>query len=566
MLFSQQPQNHSYCALERILLQGMNNFRGQYYNPDVPAEYQRGGIKYQNVHEIKLEDDIDKWNNAVWFLLKPQFLSDMKEEGLRYVQQLIKNILELQVEPSSAMTNSILDKTLINDTQNNRIFEAFIMLKRLDERLFQANPYAIYRNDSTYTRLIKTNITTAEQYQAREFHGDASAYEKELIGSLWPAVKDPSEWLRLSRESSAPDYDDISLVLQTLQGIISQIAVQSSIEANVFEFGRQQQREFRFAKYTPTLLGLCDLNQDELQSMIDGLISLPATKKVADWLARNETSHSTPLTKTISQLFGAILKTPANVDGFLAALNLKNSSAKTELGKIEIIEADGIAAEKTSADAARVGFFEMDQRRQRFDAQIKVLRTKIRSAFMELEKVTNESADAKKLFRGLEEHKINFIGNLSFYLQPKELDVAIDRFRQNCAAYFKRADAIAEEINAHRVSVETTPVENEITIQISNQPENIENNSKIINTGWLARLVETIIKTVTNLFNWLFSLNNRPTVAREAQEEINGPRQEPSAAQIAFTRKLLDIKQILLGDDLEDKGLLDGSDLKPNLS
>ncbi|MEI6836147.1 MAG: hypothetical protein WCK59_04940, partial [Candidatus Falkowbacteria bacterium] len=84
---------------------------------------------------------------------------------------------------------------------------------------------------------------------------------------------------------------------------------------------------------------------------------------------------------------------------------------------------------------------------------------------------------------------------------------------------------------------------------------------------------EAIIKAVTNLFKRIFSLNNSSPAAREAQEETNRPieithqpRQEPIATQTVFTRKLLDIKQILLGDDLEDKGLIDGTDLKPNLS
>jgi len=556
MLFSQQPQNSNYSALERILLQGMNDFHGRIDNPYVPAEYKHKGSKYQNVHEIKLEADVDKWNNAVWFLLKPRFLNDMKSSGFRCVQELIQNILELQELPSYEMTQSILDKTLIHDTQNNRVFESFIMLKRLDERLFQASPY-------------ETEITTTEQYQAKRFHSDASTYEKELIGSLWPAVKDPSQWERWSRESHAPDYDNISLVLQTMQGIIAQIAIQSSIEASLFEFGRQQQREFRFASYSPDLLGLCDLKQDELISMIDGLLSLPATRKVADWLARNEASHSTPLTKTLSQLFGAILKTPANVDDFLAALNLKNSSAKTELEKIAKIEADGIAAEKASADAARVGFFEMGQRHQRFDAQKMELEAKIESAFTKLEEVTNESADAKALFLALDEERINFISNLSFYLQPRELDAAIKDFRKKCAKYFERADKIAIDINARRTIEEIIPTETEAAVPISNTPKHIE----IIKPGWLARLVEAIIKAVTNLFKRIFSLNNSSPSSREAQEDTNRPIeithrpiQEPSAAQKVFTRRLLDIKQILLGDDLEDKGLVDGTDIKPNLS
>jgi len=569
MFFSQQPQNPNYRTLEHILLQGMNDFHGRIDNPYVPAEYKHKGSKYQNVHEIKLDADVDKWNNAVWFLLKPRFLNDMKSDGFIYAQGLIQNILELQELPSYEMTQRILDKTLIHDTQNNRIFESFIMLKRLDERLFQANPYATYRNDATYTHLIKTEITTTEQYQAKKFHGDASTYEKELIGSLWPAVKNPSQWERCKGEGHAPDYDDISLVLQTMQGIIAQIAVQSSIEAIVFEFGRQQQREFRFASYSPDRLGLCDLKQDELISMIDGLLSLPATRTVADWLARNEASHSTPLTKTLSQLFAAILKTSANVDDFLAALNLKNSSAKTELGKIAKIETDGMAEEKARADAERVGFLEMGQRKKRCDAQILTLQNEIERTFKELEEITNEYAEAKALFLALDEERINFISNLSFYLQPRELDYAIKDFRKKCAEYFKRADKIAVDINAHRTIDEINPTETEATAPISNTPEHI----KIIKPGWLARLVEAIIKAVTNLFKRIFSLNNSSPAAREAREETNRPIeithrpiQEPSAAQTVFTRRLLDIKQILLGDDLEDKGLVDGTDLKPNLS
>ena len=256
-----------------------------------------------NVHRIKLEDDFSVWNKGTYYIFKKNFFGVILAIPNRdLLSGIIQNRLELDIKPRIPVR--ILEKALIVNTQNNRIFESFIMLKILEERFYQANP---------------ANSIDAERYQLNPFHRSFSNYENELIGSLWPMVNDSTKWCN----NPSPDYETISLIINGLQGIIAQIAINSTFEAIALQYVMQKQEP-------PDSLGLCDLSKIDLNEIITNFINATdkSTLKTMDnWL---KTSNPSPLTETISKLLNASLEVPPNIPKFLNALNLKEGSAKEE--------------------------------------------------------------------------------------------------------------------------------------------------------------------------------------------------------------------------------------------
>ena len=570
--------------MEKILLAEMDNFRSP-HTEGVPAEYQLGGTHYQNVHTIKLESDFPTWNNGAWFVLKTHFFFEIRFNfNSLYLKAIIGNILGLPEAPP--VPDKILKKISIDNTQNNRIFETFIMIKRLDERLLQADP---------------TRAKTSEEYQALPFLVDFSPYEKKLLGDIWPMVKDPSQW----QNTQPPTYESIRQVLDALKNVIAGIAIHSTYEAIALELVHQ-------GTEPQNGVGSYDLKKHDLNAIIEAFLASDkeTIKTVAAWLNRNNNS---PLTQTLSSLLNAALEEPVNVPKFLEALNLKDRSAKAELELLHkkdqfphklsalseqvlqkfkiLLGATGLTYDKL--DEIRLFIFGdlfADSQSAHLQERICKFRTDCHEHFQEADKIMGPGGlctiveEAVKaiisLYKdiGMEQidiKEVTYQEICDFETTKAALKAQVDTSLLQIKNTTKSAPALQayrdlEQIhNAffNKLSPYLSPqdLKKEITSFRSQYANHIEITNNIMGHGWLYRIAEATIKAVIGLFVGIGMVIGTVINQGLAKKEHRTAYKDTFLTWHKTDAKLKteDFKQVLLGNTPDDKGLLNEAHFKP---
>jgi hypothetical protein len=341
----------AYTTLEMALLNGMNNSSALTFSEAnlTPSVYKNDGTSYQNVHTIPLEADLMTWNNGAWFILKPRFFNQIINNSKRTELNVLVTSL-LGLDNTVNINNTVLSDALIQNTDNDIIFDVFVMMKIMIEKLELVSP---------------KRARNFEYYQAISPLRRLNKHEQELAVSLWPGIKYKTMW----QKSLEQDLEStVGIVFGCLQEVIAQVAINSSLQSIALKVGLEHKNLVN-EKDLIKSGGLCDLTSKDLDTMTDFLCSLPQTKAVYDWLVK----HDSQLTRTLSQLLGAILEKPQNVKNFLQALNLQQGSAKSILDKIE--------REKISKE-------QLIKENKNFSDKINVLLT-------ELSKKINSSGQAK---------------------------------------------------------------------------------------------------------------------------------------------------------------------------
>lgn len=322
-----------YLALENILLRGMNDYNELTFNEKqiTPIIYKHNNTSYQNVHQINLEADLSVWNNGAWFILKPRFYNQIMSTKKEDLNLLISSFLQLN--DTMSIDNSVLNEALILNTDNDVVFEAFIMMKIMLEKL---------------KRVCPQKARDFEDYQTKNLLQQLSPHEQTLASSLWPGIKDKTLW----QQSFNLDLDEtVGMVFACLQEMIAQIAINSCLQSIALNAGLKHKN---LGDYKDSLKkqGICDLTTQDLDTLAEFLCSLPETKRVYEWLVTQDSQ----IARTLSQLLEALLEKPRNVQKFLQALNLQQGTAKLELEKIEekdklkfqIIKANTACAEQVT--------------------------------------------------------------------------------------------------------------------------------------------------------------------------------------------------------------------------
>ena len=571
--------------MERSLLAEMDNFRNA-QTTGVPTEYQRGGTHHQNVHKIKLESDFPTWNNGAWFVLKTRFFFEIRFNfKISYLNAIIGKILGLVEAPR--IQDGILKKVSIDNTQNNRVFETFIMIKRLDERLLQADP---------------ARAKMSGGYQGLPFHADFSPYEKKLLGDIWPMVKDPSLW----QKSQTPRYESIREVLDALKNVIAGIAIHSTYEAIALEIvhqGTEPQNGF----------GSYDLKKHDLKAIIEAFLASDkeTIKTLAAWLNRNNDS---PLTQTLSSLLNAALEEPVNVPKFLEALNLKNRSAKAEfellhkkeqfapkrdalseqvLQKFETLqETSGPTYGKL--DEIRLSIFNdlfADSQRTHIQKVICKFRTDCCKHFQEADQILGPGGlftiveEAVKeiisLYKeiGMEQLDINQVTHqeiIDFKSEKETLQAHVSRLLiplEGVALKTKAAnDAYRDLKGIHEdffenLSPYLSPIglKKEIDLFRTKCAKHIKVTNQVMGHGWLYRIAEATIKAVIGLFVGIGMVLGTVFNQGLAKKEHRTAYKDTFLTwhKTDANREMERFKQTLLGNDSNDRGLLDEEKFKP---
>lgn len=301
-----------YLALENTLLRGMNDYNELTFNEKqiTPIIYKHNNPSYQNVHQINLEADLSVWNNGAWFILKPRFYNQIMSTKREDLNLLISSFLQLN--ETMSIDNSVLNEALILNTDNDVVFEAFIMMKIMLEKL---------------KRVCPQRARDFEDYQTKNLLQQLSTHEQNLANSLWPGIKDKTLW----QQSFNLDLDEtVGMVFACLQEMIAQIAINSCLQSISLNAGLKHKNLGDY-KDSSKKQGICDLTTEDLDTLADFLCSLPETKRVYEWLVTQDSQ----IARTLSQLLEALLEKPKNVQKFLQALNLQQGTAKLELEKIE---------------------------------------------------------------------------------------------------------------------------------------------------------------------------------------------------------------------------------------
>ena len=301
-----------YSALENTLLTGMNNYNELTFNEQqiTPIIYRRNNPSFQNVHQINLEADLSIWNNGAWFILKPRFYNQIIQTNRDDLNLLISSFLQLN--DTISIDDAVLNEALILNTNNDVVFEAFIMMKIMMEKL---------------NRVCPQRAWDFEDYQTKNWFKQLSHHEQTLASSLWPGIKDKTLW----QQSFNLNLDEtVGMVFACLQEMIAQIAMNSCLQSIALNAGLKHKN---LGDYKDSLKkqGICDLTTQDLDTLADFLCSLPETQRVYEWLVTQDSQ----IALTLSQLLEALLEQPKNVQKFLQTLNLQQGTAQLELEKIE---------------------------------------------------------------------------------------------------------------------------------------------------------------------------------------------------------------------------------------
>lgn len=322
----QVPAN--YADLENILLNGMNDPSALNKSEIqlTPIQYRKGELSFQNVHQIRLEADFETWNNGAWFILKPRFFNQIKTKSREQLNVLVSTLLNEDQIPH--ISDEAIYRACIENTKNDVIFDAFVMMKIMMERFASLAPQKFQNTTKAkaYIGYLTTNYNFNNKYQINgNIRESISPTELALAESIWPGLKNPLLW----EDSLKLELETIGLIFGCLQEIIAKIAVNASLQSIALEVGLQKRGLTQ--DQTQNTTGICDLSQNDLDVMSELLSMLPETRILYLALAKNDC----PLALTLSQLLGAVLEQPTNVPNFLKALNLKAGTAQQELNAIE---------------------------------------------------------------------------------------------------------------------------------------------------------------------------------------------------------------------------------------
>ncbi|MFT4060286.1 MAG: hypothetical protein QM652_12145 [Legionella sp.] len=314
--------------IENLLLKGMDNYAELTFHESRLRKYQKEEPAFQNVHRIKLEENLTVWDNGAWFILKPRFFYQL-------MNPVIRGTLNTTVSTMLGIEEQISDQSLTaltKITHNDLVFTVFTMLKIMEEKLLQFSPKApgkSFKSFGDYQTFIHTHIKP-------------SNYEFMLMESLWPGIKDEGRWLEISHQDSESTF---GFSIDILKEIIGKITINSSLQFIALNAGLEREG---LLDCMPTI-GLCDLSSEEFNLIIQGVFDIDANilmqfHLMYGWLTKNSCdTSSSPFTKILSSLLGAILEKPANLEQFLRTLNLQQGLAKDRL---KIIQTNQIYCEK----------------------------------------------------------------------------------------------------------------------------------------------------------------------------------------------------------------------------
>ena len=87
-----------------------------------------------------MDANSDVWSNGAWFILKPRFFHRIKTKKTE-LNAVITSLLEL--DDTVNISDKMVHQALIDNTDNDTLFDVFIMLKIALEKMGTVSPQRV---------------------------------------------------------------------------------------------------------------------------------------------------------------------------------------------------------------------------------------------------------------------------------------------------------------------------------------------------------------------------------------------------------------------------------------